>query len=66
MSFLYILKESKLDWEKAKDIFYNLTDLQIAWMNGAEEEVTRKINKNTNEDVPFGRERDKISFDLRG
>jgi hypothetical protein len=33
MSFFQILRESNLDWNKARDIFYNLTDYQIAWLN---------------------------------
>lgn len=33
MSFFQILREVNLDWNKAREIFYNLTDYQISWLN---------------------------------
>ena len=72
MTFFLLLRESGLDWGKAKDIFYHLTDLQIAWLNGAsiieakrrEQEEERKRKQSSK----FGQKEGSVetkSFDLR-
>lgn len=33
MTFHTLLQETNFDWEVAKRVFYNLTPLQIKWLN---------------------------------
>ncbi len=56
-SFYNILRECNLDWNKAREIFYNLTDIQIMWLN--------VMNKLTSRDVKTSNGFTK-TFDLRG
>lgn len=64
MSFFAILKECNLDWDKARRIFCNLTDLQIVWLNEAfkieESKIEDEVNKR--KDTGSGTRR---SFDMR-
>ena len=64
MSFLHILRECNLDFNKAKEVYGNLTDLQIAWLNAVvkkeEDENTQRTYRNVNN---FGEET--RSFDMR-
>ena len=73
MSFFYLLKQNSFQWEKAKDIFYKLTEPQILWINEAcaldiqkqekEAEDRRRESERSNK---FGTETNKKSFNLRG
>jgi|WetSurMetagenome_2_1015567.scaffolds.fasta_scaffold285526_2 hypothetical protein len=69
MSFFYLLKENGFEWDKAKKIFYGLTDPQILWLN----EVTKKENQRLQDEAEdrsnenkFGTGTNKKSFNLRG
>lgn len=64
MSFFTILQECNLDFGKAKEIYYGLTDLQIAWINaavGKRQEERDKTNRTINK---CGEETK--TFNLRG
>jgi hypothetical protein len=63
MGFFYILRENGMDWEKAKETFYNLTDYQIAWLNGAAELESKKQEDRSRKASSTNSERK--SFDLR-
>ena len=72
MTFFYLLKDNGYDWTKAKDIFYNLTDVQLAWINGTVSLEDKKNEKNREEaereakrSNRFGEVKNKRSFDLR-
>jgi hypothetical protein len=60
MSFLTILRECNLDFNKAKEIFYNLTDLQISWLNYATTRIQENNTQVSNKNNSFGK-----SFNLR-
>ena len=32
-TFYFLLKENNYNWEEAMNVFYNLTDLQVGWIN---------------------------------
>jgi len=60
MIFLFLLKETGFDWNKAKEVFNSLDDLKITWLG----EALRRINKRVERSYPPGT---KVkSFDLRG
>jgi hypothetical protein len=63
MSFLTILQECNLDFDRAKEIFYSLTDLQIAWLNMASIKRQEERDKEARVNSKFGEETK--SFDLR-
>jgi hypothetical protein len=69
MSFFYLLKENGFEWEKAKEIFYSLTDPQILWLNEATRKENQRIQDEAEDrknDSKFGTETNKKSFNLRG
>ena len=45
MTFFALLKENSFDWNKSKEIFYNLTDIQVAWINEVVEFRKREQEK---------------------
>lgn len=64
MGFFTILMENGMDWEKSRDIFYNLNDIQIAWLNA----VSKRKNKGIERSNPtFGNvKEEKKTFNMRG
>lgn len=56
-----------MDWNRAKNIFYNLTDLQIAWINEASKMDEERLSKERDKQSSFGNvNEEKKSFNLRG
>ena len=73
MSFFNLLRENSFDWEKSKEIFYDLTDLRIAWINEIARQEKEKAKRKSEEEEKknnrrfgSGTEVNKKSFDLRG
>lgn len=64
MTFYDILQRCELDFDKAKSIFYNLTDVQIAWLNAAGAKRNREQEEASNKTNSFGH--NKKTFDLKG
>lgn len=54
MSFLSILRECNLDFNRAKDIYYGFTDLQIAWLNKVTEKEANERDREANKTNKFG------------
>ena len=66
MTFFLILRENGLDWERARETFYNLTDYQISFLNAASIiEADRIEREHRKLDKKFGQAETK-SFNLRG
>ena len=65
MSFFLILRESGLDWNRARDTFYNLTDIQIAWLNAASLKEAKRIKEESNNTSSSMGSIEKKSFNLR-
>jgi len=66
MTFFLLLRESGLDWNKARDTFYNLTDYQVSFLNEASLiEADRIDRQHREQDNRFGKSETR-SFDLRG
>lgn len=64
MGFFTILMENGMDWEKSKEIFYNLNDIQIAWLNTALKRKNKDIERNNSS---FGNvKEEKKTFNMRG
>jgi len=56
--------ENGMDWEKSKEIFYNLNDIQIAWLNTALKRKNKDIERNNSS---FGNvKEEKKTFNMRG
>ena len=65
MSFFLILRESGLDWNRGRDTFYNLTDIQIAWLNAASLKEAKRIKEESNNTSSSMGSIEKKSFNLR-
>jgi len=64
MGFFTILMENGMDWEKSKEIFYNLNDIQIAWLNTVLKRKNKDIERNNSS---FGNvKEEKKTFNMRG
>ena len=48
MTFYYLLRTLNFDWNRARRIFYNLTDSQISWLNYMMERDRRIAEDNQN------------------
>lgn len=70
MGFYHLLKENHYDWDKAKNIFYGMTDIQIMWLNEVLRQEADRAEEASRKDARgFGKpgvEMNKKSFDLRG
>jgi len=56
--------ENGMDWEKSKEIFYNLNDIQIAWLNTVLKRKNKDIERNNSS---FGNvKEEKKTFNMRG
>jgi len=63
MTFHTLLRQTNFDWEVAKRVFYNLTPLQVGWIN------LMNTFKGKSKDITFGNGKPGFevvkTFDLR-
>jgi len=64
MTFFSLLRMMNFDWEKAREVFYNLTDLQLAWIVEASKIMKKRMERDNRGDRHLGEVNVK-SFDLR-
>ena len=62
MIFYFILKQNGFDWDKAKEIFYSLTEEQVMWIA---EMVKKEYRNGGRVTKPLGRYEEVRSFRLR-